>query len=174
MPRAIAGRYRAKVIGNGMRELDGFLSVLVQALAGAHGIRLPERERNTANKVARLRRTLGVPDPDRAQLLALGRTRDCLFHCGGLVRRPDARGGKVMTLGWHGAGGQALRRVALGERLEPSARDLRELCDYYRALAGRLLNEAAGTQSLPQAIPEMRPSPDWACATGARSASSGR
>lgn len=146
MPRAISGRYRAKVTGNGLRELDRFLCHLVQAVAAMRGIAMPEQERNTANKVARLRRCLGVADPDRARLLALARTRDCLFHCSGFVRRPDVRGGATMTIAWYGAGGIALRRVVLGERLEPSAPELLEICLYYRALAGRLLNEAGLAQ----------------------------
>ena len=165
--RTIAGPYRAKVIGNGLRELDRFLQLLVLAIAAARGIALPEQERHTANLVARLRETLGVADPDRARLLALGRTRDCLFHCGGLVRRGDARGGAVMTIGWHGAGGGTLLRVAVGERLDPSARELLDICLYYRALAARLLSEA-GLAVPPVSTPETPPLPGSGCATGAR------
>lgn len=142
MPRAIEGRYRAKVIGNGLRELDRFLCHFVQALAEARGIAMREEGRNTANKVTQLRGQLGLPDPDRARLVALARTRNCLFHCSGLVERPDMRGGSTMTIAWYGAGGRALRRAALGERLEVSAPELLEICLYYQALAGRLLNEA--------------------------------
>ncbi|MEP9361278.1 hypothetical protein [Sphingomonas sp. KR3-1] len=168
VPRAIAGRYRAKVIGNGLRELDRFLQHLLQALAATRGIALPERERNTANKVARLRELLGVADPDRARLLALGRTRDCLFHCGGLVRRGDARDGGAMTIPWRGAGSAALRRVPLGERLELSAAELLEICHYYRALALRLFNEAGVVVPARRSIRETRASPGLARATGAR------
>lgn len=174
LPRAIPGRYRAKVIGNGLRELDRFLQHLVQALAAARGIDLPERERNTANKIARLRRVLGVADPDRARLLALGRTRDCLFHCGGLVRRGDAGDDGAMTVGWHGPGGSALRRVAAGERLEPLPAELLEICLYYRALAVRLFNEAGVMMPAPRSKPETPALPGSACAIAARSASSGR
>lgn len=166
-PRAIGGRYRAKVIGNGLRELDGFLLHLIGALAGVRGIALPVRERNTANRIARLRHALGVADPDRARLLALGRTRDCLFHCGGLVRRGDDRRAAALTVGWHG-GGPALWRVAVGGRLEPSATDLLEICHYYRGLALRLFNEAGVMMPAPRSTPETPPSPGWACATGAR------
>lgn len=167
MARAIVGPYRAKVLGNGLRELDRFLQLLVLAIAATRGIALPEQERNTANMVARLRQALGTADPDRARLLALGRTRDCLFHCGGLVRRGDARGGAVMTIGWHGAGGGSLLRVAVGERLDPSARELLDICLYYRALAARLLSEA-GLAAPPTSIHETPPLPGSGCATGAR------
>lgn len=168
MPQAIAGRYRAKVIGNGLRELDRFLCHLVQALAEMRGMTMPEAEWNTANKVARLRQHLGLADPDRDRLLALARTRDCLFHCGGLVRRPDARGGAAMTIAWYGAGGTGLRRVALGERLEVSAPELLEICHYYRALAATLVNEAGVAMPGPRSTPGTPSSPGWACATGAR------
>ncbi len=142
VPRAIEGRYRAKVIGNGLRELDRFLCHFVQALAEARGIAMREEGRNTANKVTQLRGQLGLPDPDRARLIALARTRNCLFHCSGLVERPDMRGGSTMTIAWYGAGGTTLRRAALGERLEVSAPELLEICLYYQALAERLLYEA--------------------------------
>jgi len=166
--RTIVGPYRAKVIGNGLRELDRFLQLLVLAIAKTRGIALPEQERHTANLVARLRQALGTADPDRARLLALGRTRDCLFHCGGLVRRGDARGGAVMTIGWHAAGaGGSLLRVAVGERLDPSARELLDICLYYRALAARLLSEA-GLAAPPISIRETPPLPGSGCATGAR------
>lgn len=173
-PRRIAGRYRAKVVGNGLRELDRFLCHLVQALAEARGLAMPEAESNTANKVARLRHLLGVSDPDRARLLALARTRDCLFHCSGLVQRPDARGGAAMTIAWYGSGGIALRHVALGERLEVSAPELLEICHYYRALAERLFSEAEVAMPRPRSTPGTPSSPGSACATGARSASSGQ
>jgi hypothetical protein len=129
-PRAIGGRYRAKVIGNGLRELDGFLLHLIGALAGVRGIALPVRERNTANRIARLRQALGVADPDRARLLALGRTRDCLFHCGGLVRRGDDRRAAALTVGWHG-GGTALWRVAVGGRRVPAPTHQQQIIQYY-------------------------------------------
>lgn len=137
-------RFRARTIGNGLRELDRFLQLLVEAIAVRCGIGLPERT-HTADKIARLRRHLAVDDPDRAQLLALGRTRACLFHCEGLVRRGDAHGSPTLTIGWRADGGTGLARVAVGERLDPSAAELREIGRYYRTLAGRLLSEAGLT-----------------------------
>lgn len=147
--RAIAGRYRAKVIGNGLRELDRFLNLLIDALAARHCIGLPRGERNTANKLARLRALLGVPDGDHARLTALGRTRDCLFHCGGHVRRGDARGDGMMTIGWPAAAGGTLLRVAVGGELQPDAAQLLETCGYYREIAAALLIEARVPGSAP-------------------------
>lgn len=142
-PRAIEGRHRAKVIGNGLRELDRFLNLLVGEAARCRGIAMPRGERNTANKLARLRRALRVPDPDHARLMALGRSRNCLFHCGGTVRRGDRRGEAAMTAGWHGEGG-VLRRVPVGAELAVSPDDLSEVCLFYRDIADRLLAEARG------------------------------
>ncbi|NYT42825.1 hypothetical protein HZY97_18775 [Sphingomonas sp. R-74633] len=140
-PRAIAGRYRAKVIGNGLRELDRFLNLLVGEAARCRGIALPEGERNTANKLARLRRALSVPDPDHDRLAALGRSRDCLFYCAGTVLRGDGAGDDAMTIGWRTPGGR-LKRVAVGAELAVSVTDLSEVCRYYLDLADRLLAEA--------------------------------
>lgn len=135
----IEGHYRAKVIGNGLRELDRFLNLLVHALVMAYGVALPGDERNTANKVARLRALAGLADPDHARLAALARMRDCLFHCGGRVRRGDRRGDPAMTTGC--LNGATLRRVGMGEELRVSARELREICLYYCDLAERLSRE---------------------------------
>lgn len=164
--RAIEGRYRARLLGNGLRELDRFLSLLIDALAGAHGIALPAGERETANKLARLRAVTGTPHRDHARLTALARSRDCLFHCEGLVRRGDRRGDAAMTVGWPMRDGAALPRVAIGERLSLSGAELDEICGFYRAIAAQLLNEAG--LPVPLSMPGTPPSPGSACATGAR------
>lgn len=146
--RPIEGRYRAKVIGNGLRELDRFLNLLIGEAAHCRGIALPGDERNTANKLARLRHALRVPDPDHARLVALGRSRDCLFHCSGTVRRGDGRGAAVMTIGWRGKGGR-LRRIPVGTEMAVSSADLFEVSLYYLDIADRLLAEAG---SIPNGI----------------------
>lgn len=165
---SIGGRYRARVLGNGLRELDRFLNLLIDAVAGARGLSLPAHERNTANKLARLRALLGVPNADHARLVALGRSRDCLFHCDGLVRRGDAPGDGAMTAGWPMPGEARLRRVAIGERLSLSGAELDEICAYYRVIAARLLDEAGPIMAGPRSIPETLSSPGWGRGIGAR------
>lgn len=165
-PRAIEGRYRARVLGNGLRELDRFLSLLIDALAGACGLAMPRGERNTANKLAALRAMTGAPHGDHARLAALARSRDCLFHCEGLVRRGDRRGDAGMTVGWPMREGAALPRVAIGERLSLSNAELDEICGYYRMIAAQLFSETG--LPLPLSIPGTPPSPARGCATGAR------
>jgi len=164
--RAIEGRYRARVLGNGLRELDRFLSLLIDALAGARGITLPAGERETASKLASLRARTGAPHDDHARLIALARSRDCLFHCEGLVRRGDRRGDISMTVGWPMRDGVALPRVAIGERLSLSGAELDEICGYYRAIAAQLFSETG--VPVPPAIPGTPPLPGSAYATGAR------
>jgi hypothetical protein len=138
---AVEGRFRPKVIGNGLRELDRFLNVLIGEIARSCGVTLKRGQDNTANKLRSLRGAMGTSDPDHARLRAFGRTRECLFHCAGRVARGDARDGAMLTTGWCAARG--LRRVAVGSELQVSAGDIAEACSYYEALAGRLLAEGA-------------------------------
>ena len=143
---AIEGQYQAKVIANGLRELDRFLNILADAVAAA--LKLPpleqaklSRQRNTANKLRNLHTTLRLSTPRHDRLRALGKARDCLFHCAGIVRRPDARGGNIMTVGWPGfpADGLSLRHFSLGERLVVKAVDLENVCDFYDDIASELV-----------------------------------
>jgi hypothetical protein len=97
---AIVGRYRAKVIGNGLRELDRFLNLLIDAVSDADGLPVRPGQRNTANKLSAYRAAKSLPNRDDGRLRALARSRDCLFHCGGRVRRGDRRDGVAMTVGW--------------------------------------------------------------------------
>lgn len=129
------------MIGNGLRELDRFLNVLIGEIARSCGVPLPHGQDNTANKLRCLRQAMGTPDPDHVRLRAFGRTRDCLSHCAGTVGRGDARDGAALTTGWRGDSG--LRRVAVGAELTVSAGDLADACSFYEELAGRLVAEGA-------------------------------
>jgi hypothetical protein len=143
----ITGPLRNKVIGNSLRELDRFLNLLIDQIAA---MVLPEeagpgfeRQRNTANKYRTLRAALVLPSPDHDRLRAIGRSRDCLFHCGGIVRRGDRRGDTAMTAGWARADSRRGGRVSIGDRLIIDAADLTALCRFYDALAGDLLTALA-------------------------------
>lgn len=138
---AVAGQYRAKVIGNGLRELDRFLNVLIGEIARSCGVTLACGQDNTANKLRGLRAAMAVEDGDHARLRAFGRTRECLFHCAGTVGRGDSRSAGALTTGWCDPSG--LRRVKVGTELVVSAGDIAEACNYYEDLAGRLLAEGA-------------------------------
>jgi hypothetical protein len=135
------------VIGNSLRELDRFLNLLADEVARTlaqsrddlHAIR---REHNTANKIRALRDRRGLGSPDHARLRALGRSRDCMFHCDGLVKRGDGPGAAYLTLGWTDGSkfaDAALLRVGVGERIEMSSLSLIDVGDFYRDAATELV-----------------------------------
>jgi hypothetical protein len=137
---AIAGCYRAKVIGNGLRELDRFLNLLIDAVSSAEGLPVRPGQHNTANKLSAYRATKSLPNHDEDRLRALGRSRDCLFHCGGRVRRGDCRDAVAMTVGWPGraANDAPLDRVMVGQDLTVTRGDLDDVCLFYRRIANDL------------------------------------
>ena len=153
-PTPIDGRYRAKVIGNGLRELDRFLSVLLDEVALAAGWERADLQRlanlrNTANKLGVIHGWLGRPMHDLPRLRALGRCRDCLFYCNGVVRRGDERRTASMTVGWpaDARGDAAGVRLALGENLAVSPADLAWVCAFYDRIAGDLVEDIRGVRS---------------------------
>ena len=153
-PVPIGGRYRAKVIGNGLRELDRFLSVLLDEVALAAGweradLRRLANVRNTANKLGMIHRWLGRPADALPRLRALGRNRDCLFHCNGVVRRGDQRRAARMTVGWpaDAQGDGAGVQLPLGESLAVSPADLAWVCAFYDRIAGELVEDVRAVRS---------------------------
>ena len=147
------GRYRVQVIANYLRELDQLLNLLIDEVAiAADPIRFARatlsRQRNTAAKLDNLRRLLQIPNPDDRRLRAIGRSRDCLFHCKGIVRRPDQRGGDSMTAGWPDEH-FALRTFALGGPLGLAKRDLDDVCRFYGEIARSLITDRISTSAAP-------------------------
>ncbi|MBU3076778.1 hypothetical protein [Sphingomonas quercus] len=155
-----ARRLRAKVLGNCLRELDRFLNLLIDEVAAEA---CPGRiepigfagQRNTANKLRTLYAILGAASPDHHRLRALGRSRDCLFHCGGVARRGDRHGGTRMTAGWPPSAGLSdapLMSVALGDTLVVTPVDLRRVCDFYEEIAAGLVALNPRSAEAPAAI----------------------
>ena len=142
----ISGRYRAKVIGNGLRELDRFLNLLIDEARRAADLPGAPRQHNTANKL-RGWSIFDLSDSDHARLRALGRSRDCLFHCEGRVTRGDGRAGTVFSTGWRDRDrpGAPLVRVPIGGMLNLTGDDLADVCSFYRHLAIRLAALATGS-----------------------------
>lgn len=145
-PPPIAGPLRAKVIGNGLRELDRFLSVMIDEVArliapiAIDPARFADL-RNTANKLRLIRALMGLPSPDHGRLRAIGRSRDCLFHCVGIVRRGDRRHDRRMTAGWPPSDGSEHAPgliLAIGEPLIIVPVDLARICRFYDRLADDL------------------------------------
>lgn len=136
--QSITHRLRSKVIGNGLRELDRFLSILIDEAARRQHLPTAPSRRNTANKLREFRQAMALPSDDRGRLLALGRSRDCLFHCDGIARRADAGETGTMTLGWPGDRGR-LRRVPLGSAIVVEGADLENIGLFYARLADDLI-----------------------------------
>jgi len=140
----LAGPHRARLLGNQLRELDRFLNILIDEVARSRGVAIRAGEWNTANKLARLRRVAVPDDPDHGRLTALGRARECLFHCRGRVG-----GGAGLTAGWPR---EAPRRFAPGEEIAMSARDLAGVGAFYLDIADGLLATTWRLASLPSGV----------------------
>lgn len=142
--RAATGN--SKVIGNGLREIDRFLSILIDAVADGLVVDAADRrtlrsQRNTARKLTALRTTLALASPDDAALRAIGRSRACLFHTAGIVRHAGPH--SAPTHGWaHPDAATAVlppARFAIGDRLDVSIADLRRIGRFYDRIADDLL-----------------------------------
>lgn len=136
------------MIGNGLRELDRFLSILLDEIAAEAGWSAEDlvplaRIRNTPNKLEAVCLRMNIDIGQDVRLRALGRCRDALFHCGGLVRRGDHRHAETLTLGWPRDSLQAAPRVLrMGERLSVSPADLAWICAFYVSIGDNLLRSA--------------------------------
>lgn len=146
-PRGDAAGVRARYVANCLRELDTFLKGVLNEVAPTR-IGQP-REHNAANRVERLLSattpaptltTLRMPGvtTDADRLRALGRSRACLWHCHGLVRRADRPEVAWMSAGWCASGSTRLRRYDVGERMRPDGRELAGVAAFYHDLAGRI------------------------------------
>lgn len=135
----IVGPYRARLTGNGLRELDRFLNLLLDVASEAAGNPSLPGQANTAAKYQASAVVDARSAADHRRLLALGRSRACLCYCDGIVRRPDTRGGASMTLGWRDPLGN-LGRARLGEELCPGAAELRDVAHFYHDLADRIVD----------------------------------
>ena len=149
-PAAISGQYRAKVIGNGLRELDRFLNLLLDEASFRLGLPVRPAQRNTANKLRTFRASTGIEgEKDEVRLRALGRSRDCLFHSGGIVTRGDVREGRRMTAGWGGPGlADGLQSFGIGEELVVTDADIAGICAFYEALAAEIVASSAAPRAL--------------------------
>ena len=137
---------RARVIGNALRELDRFLSLLIDAAALHLDVAARDRAtlaaaHNTARKLGLIRHHLRLGHPDDAALRSIGRMRACLFHTAGIVRAGNPR--STPTAGW-GDPGRALptpapMRLAIGLRIDVTTTDLARICHFYDRIADDLL-----------------------------------
>jgi hypothetical protein len=144
------------VIANGLRELDRFLSILLDEVARSAGwatMDLDEiaRMRNTSTKLGIVNERSGARIDGCDRLLALSRCRALLFHCDGVVRRGDRRGVPSLTLGWP-CNMQEGAAVILqqGDHLIVGARQLAWIGAFYEQLGTLLLALPASGPPAPQ------------------------
>ncbi|WP_019832693.1 hypothetical protein [Sphingomonas sp. PR090111-T3T-6A] len=134
---SVPPRYPSKVAGNGLRELDRFLNILLDEVAAEAGwsaedLLLLARIRNTPNKLEKVCLRMNIEAGHDVPLRALGRCRDTLFHCGGVVRRGDDRDAQTLTLGWpNGLGGTVAHVLRIGDQLSLSPADLAWISRFY-------------------------------------------
>jgi hypothetical protein len=161
-PAVLPAGFPAKVIGNALRELDRFLNLLIDEAMRADGLQAFPGRRNTANKLQAYRTATCLPHADDARLRALGRSRDCLFHCGGRVSRGDGRGERFMTLGWPGsaAAGAPLRRAVVGSELAVGIDELAQVGVFYRGIAAGIVRPAIQLQE-PRGCQTRNPFPEF-------------
>ena len=128
------------MIGNSLRELDRFLNVLIDEVAAAIEPSGLDRvafaqQRNTANKLRTIRTVMALPSPDDRRLRAIGRDRDCLFHCAEIRRYGDRRTARQTAM--------LPRRLAHAERLTPDLHQLRDYCRLYDRIVAELVAACA-------------------------------
>ncbi|NIJ35285.1 hypothetical protein [Sphingomonas oligoaromativorans] len=147
----VRGRYRAKMIGNGLRELDRFLNILLDEVALAAGwpsadVRALTRLHNTGLKLDAVCVRLGMQRDDQARLRALGRCRDTLFYCDGRVQRGDTRHMPRLTMGWpeDTISEGAAADLPVGDYLAITADQIAWVCRFYARIGGELAQMGAG------------------------------
>ena len=130
----------ARLTGNRLRELDRFLSVLLDEAALRHGgpghdRRAFARQRNTPRKLIAVARMMDLDGPSIPRLRAIGRISACLHHCSGVIHAPALRNDLRLATG---------RDVIDDEypRLFLSAESIAAICHFYRQIGGGLVRDA--------------------------------
>jgi hypothetical protein len=128
----------ARLLGNRLRELDRFLSMLIDetlcATTGDGGERAAwPHVRNTARKLRQLDIMAG---PDEARLRAIGRITAVFRHCDGLIHNVAIHDDMRLANGLHPLAASMGER---GERLHMAPMTIVAICDFYREIGGRLL-----------------------------------
>jgi hypothetical protein len=122
----------AKVIGNGLRELDRFLCLLLDeavammALPAGFDRSAFVRQTNAANKLSAFCRLAELDAPQADRLRAIGRVRNCLHHCRGIVHDPAIYADLNIA-----ASSSIDSTSAAAPRLSVTFDDLARICRFY-------------------------------------------
>jgi hypothetical protein len=122
-----------------LRELDRFLSILLDEVAMAAGWHNPAlrpilRVRDTARKLDIMSEKLGVHIEGAHQLRALNRCGNMFSYCDGIARRGDSRSAMRLTLGWPSDPSSQHDHVLRGDRLTISMSQFASICLFYKSL----------------------------------------
>jgi hypothetical protein len=131
-----------RLSGNRLRELDRFLSILLDEIALRHGG--PDhdgsafaRQRNTSRKLYAVERMIGVTCLSDLRLRAIGRVSACLHHCSGAIHSSGLRNDLHLAAGSDPASGDIGHAE---ERLLLSPDSIIAICRFYRDLGDRLMH----------------------------------
>jgi hypothetical protein len=148
--------YRARRVGNALRELDRFLNLLADETSRLLDLRVSPGQRNTANKLRDID-ALCLCQADHWRLCALGSAREILYRRDGRLGRQDRLEIWIVAAGWPHLDG---RRASLGPpiRLSVIDDDLASIGALYRRLAKALAGLAGSSQSPALTCPVVAPS----------------
>jgi|GEM_PF-909619 len=143
--KGLPGSSHSRMVGNRLRELDRFLSVLIDETALclgslSHEPRSFARLRNTPNKLRLIEAMIGVEGEDDVRLRAIGRIGACLLHCSGSIHAEPSLRRDILLADGDTAGLSFLTDAACRLRLAP--RTLVSICQFYGSIGNRLLAEA--------------------------------
>ncbi|MFS0738803.1 hypothetical protein ABC347_17285 [Sphingomonas sp. 1P06PA] len=143
---------RTRFIGNALRELDRFLSVLADEAAAClapadHDRPGFARLRNAPNKLRAVNAMMDLPSPAHEPLRAIGRLRACLHHCHGHVRSGGLGADLPSAIAAAGSIG-ALRHEGDAIMLTVPAEQLANISRSYRSIADDLVEHVRARRPL--------------------------
>lgn len=143
---------RTRFIGNSLRELDRFLSILADEAAAClapigHDRPGFARLRNAPNKLRAVNAMMDLPCPAHEPLRAIGRLRACLHHCGGAVRAGGLGDGLSDAVAAAGAIGR-ISDLEGQPMLSVCTQHLANISIAYRAIADDLVRQVRARQPL--------------------------
>ena len=139
-----------RLLGNQLRELDRFLSILIDEAAlflraAGPTIRLLARLHNTPRKLGLLHAMMNLYSKDDARLRAVGRIAACLHHCEGRVHAGQALHRDMLLAQGRTRTSGLVTDFTDGLRLAPAM--LVAICELYGTIGDRLLAEALRQKS---------------------------
>lgn len=132
-----------RTAGNRLRELDRFLSILIDEAAlflGGPDHDGPSfaRLRNTPNKLRLLEAMMGLASEEHGRLRAIGRIGACLHHCSGRIHRRSLHQDILLA---QGETDISFLPTGRDEALRLAPQTLISICAFYGMIGDRLSAE---------------------------------